>query len=223
MQQVEVQAEIRTKIGSSNARRYRRDGKLPAVLYGHDAAGIPLLLDAKLMDGLLGSEGFHGLVDLKVQGDVEGLKQEGPLLVLVKSHQADPISRDLTHIDLYKVNLQEKVRVSVPFHVSGTAPGVKTGGILDVLRRELNIYCLPEKIPEFLEADVGSLELGDSIHLEDLELPEGVTVEADTNFTLVTVASPAKLEEAPAAEAVEGAAEGDAKAPEEKAADKGDS
>ena len=199
-ERVTIQAEHRSKTGSAEARRLRRQGKLPAVLYGHEVDGLALSVEARAMDRLMGAEGFSGVIDLKLANDTEGLNKEGPLLVLIKQYQADPITRALLHIDLYKVNLQEKVSVTVPVHMEGTAPGVKAGGILDVVRREIEITCLPDNIPEFLVADVSSLELGDSVHVQDLRLPEGVSALADTNFTIATIAAPTKIEEAPAAE-----------------------
>ncbi len=223
-QRVEVQADYREETGSAVSRRLRRAGKVPAVLYGHEINGVSLTLDHRTMDRLLGAEGYSGLISLKVANDKQGLDKDGPLLVLVKSHQADPITRNLTHIDFYKVNLKEEVTVSIPIHMEGMAPGVKAGGILDVIRREIEVKCLPDKIPEFVTADVSSMEMGDSLHVEDLQMPEGVQVHADTNYTIAAVVAPTKIEEpAPTeeVEAVEGAAEGgEAKPAEEKAEEK---
>jgi large subunit ribosomal protein L25 len=215
MQQVKVNAELREKKGSRESRRLRREGRIPAILYGHDLSEIMLSLDAASMEKLLGNEGYNGIIDLKIKG---GDKiATGPLLALLKSYQADPLSRMLTHVDFYKVDLEEKVVVSVPLHITGIAPGVKAGGVLDIVRRELETRCLPNRIPEAITIDVSQMELGDIVHVQDIPFPEGVEVLADTNFTVVAVQAPSKIEEAaPVAE--EGAEE--ASAGEEASADK---
>lgn len=194
MQQVEITAEVRTCTGSAASRRLRRRGMVPAVLYGHETEGIPLVLDGRRMDHLIGAEGFTGLIDLKVEGEAKSLPKDEQLLVLVKGHQADPITRRLSHIDLYRVSLEEEVAVTIPIRITGVAPGVKVGGILDIIRRELEVRCLPNNIPEFIAADVSQLELGDSIHVKDLKIPKGVSLHIETNYTIVTVTSPTKME-----------------------------
>ncbi len=222
MQQVKIEAEVRTSTGTAASRRLRRKGKLPAVLYGHAVDGVALVVDARIMDKLMGAEGFNGLIDLQVKGEAKGIKAGEQLLTLIKSHQADPVTRTLTHLDLYKVNLKEEVTVSIPIHIEGTSPGVKAGGILDVVRREIELRCLPNVIPEYIVADVSSLEMGQSLHVEDLPLPEGVVAHVDTNYTVAAVVAPTKVEEvAPVETAAEGeeAKEGEEK-PEENKAEK---
>lgn len=223
MQRVSLEAQYRDQVGSSAVGRLRRAGKIPAVLYGHDIGAISLSVDGKIMEKLFGSEGFHGLLELKIAGAPKDLKADATILALIKEFQSDPITRHLTHLDLYKVNLEEKVTVTIPVHIDGTAPGVKAGGILEVVRREMEVRCLPNNIPEDIRVDVGALELGHSIHVEDLNFPESVEPVAETNFTIVAVAAPSKVEEVPpaeaAAEAEEAAAGGEAKPGEEKAAE----
>jgi len=195
MQRVKLQAEFRDQQGRSASKRLRREGKIPAVLYGHEMNVVNLTFDAKTMDKLLGHEGFHGLINLSITGAPESAVPSGALVTLIKAHQADPISRELTHLDLYKVDMKEAVTVTIPVHVEGTAPGVKAGGILEIVRRELEVSCLPDKIPESIVVDISGLEVGDSIHIENVTIPEGVTVSAETNFTVVAVAAPTKEEE----------------------------
>jgi len=225
MQRVSLEAQYREQVGSREVGRLRRSGKIPAVLYGHDIAAISLSVDGKTMEKVFGNEGFHGLIELKIAGAPKDFKADSSILALIKAFQADPITRTLTHLDLYKVNLAEKVTVTIPVHIEGTAPGVKAGGILEVIRRELEVHCLPNNIPAAVNVDVSELDLGHSIHIEDLKFPENVEVTAETNFTIVAVAAPSKIEEAPPAEAEEGAeaeaaAEGEAKPGEKKAEEK---
>ncbi len=198
MQRVSLEVETREKSGSRESRRLRRSGKVPAVLYGYKIDDLKLVVDGPTVEKLVGNEGFHGLIDLKIQGDSKASKSKEPFLVLLKEYQADILTRQLTHIDFYKVNLQEKVTVSIPIHTEGTAPGVKEGGILELVRRELEVRCLPTTIPDAITVDISQLQVGDSIHVQDLTLPEGVETLAETNFTIIAVASPTKEEEAPA-------------------------
>jgi large subunit ribosomal protein L25 len=195
MQQVEINAEIRNTRGSAASRRLLREDKVPAVLYGHEIDGISLILDRHKMDHLLGVEGFVGLIDLKISDETKGLSKGEQVLALVKDYQADPITRELIHIDLYRVDLNREVTVAVPLHVEGAAPGVKEGGILDIARREIEVRCLPNSIPESLVADVSELQLGHSLHMKDIILPEGISTQSDINYTVVTVALPTKVEE----------------------------
>jgi large subunit ribosomal protein L25 len=121
--------------------------------------------------------------------------------------QYHPISGDVIHADLYEVDLSARIQVSVPLHFVGKAAGVVRGGILQPIVREIEVECLPLDIPEFFNVEVSALDIGDSIHIEELQMPEGVTAIYESNFALVTVATPT-VEEAPAAVAapVEGAA-----------------
>jgi len=121
--------------------------------------------------------------------------------------QYHPISGDVIHADLYEVDLSARIQVSVPLHFVGKAAGVVRGGILQPIVREIEVECLPLDIPEFFNVEVSALDIGDSIHIEELQMPEGVTAIYESNFALVTVATPT-VEEAPAAAAapVEGAA-----------------
>lgn len=221
MQKVSLEAQYREQVGGTTAGRLRRDGKIPAVLYGHELEAISLFLDGKATEKLFGSEGFHGLIEIKITGAPKEFKAGTSILALIKEFQSDPLTRALTHLDFYKVNLEEKVTVTIPVHIEGTAPGVKAGGILEVVRRDLEIRCLPNNIPAEIRVDVSGLELGHSIHVQDLQFPENVEPEAETNFTIVSVAAPSKVEEAaPVAEAEgEAVAEGEAKPGEEKAAE----
>lgn len=218
MERVSLEAEVRTECGTRGVKRLRRFGKVPAVLYGHKVSGVGLAIDALTVEKLFGHEGFHGIIDLKVKGDATLGQSSEPLLVLVKDYQADKLTRYLTHIDFYKVDLKEKVTVQIPIHVEGVAPGVKAGGVIDISRRELTVRCLPHVIPDYIAVDISTLNIGDSIHVKDLKVPEGVEIEAETNFTIVAVAVPAKEEEAPVAAAPEGAAPAEGAVPAEGAA-----
>ena len=132
-------------------------------------------------------------------------------VALVKEMQYHPISGDVIHTDLYEVDLTATIQVRVPLHFVGKAVGVVRGGILQPIVREIEVECLPMDIPEFFNVEVSALDIGDAVHVEDLQMPEGVTAIYETNFALVTVVPPS-VEEAPTPTAA--VAEGVAAVPE---------
>lgn len=197
--------ELREERGKGVARKLRAAGRIPAVCYRRNAESVAVSLDPRELDLLLrkASAGMNTLIDLKVTGggDFDGRQ------VLVKELQRDPITGAYLHADLYAVDLQQSIHVSVPVHLKGTAIGVSLGGgILDQSTRELDVECLPSAIPEEFAVDVSQLQVGDSIHVRDLVVPEGIEILNDPDVSIVSVVAPAVAEEAaPAVAAVEGA------------------
>jgi large subunit ribosomal protein L25 len=179
----------------------RRDGKIPGVLYGPKTSPVPLELNKKeFSNRVAGLEGSH-LV--RLQSGSTALVDK---VALVKEIQYHPITGEVIHTDLYEVDLTAKIQVRVPLHFVGKAAGVVRGGILQPIVREVEVECLPLDIPEFFNVEVSALDIGDSIHIEELPMPEGVTVVSESNLALVAVVPPT-VEEAPtpAAAPVEGA------------------
>lgn len=211
METLEIQADARDAGSKQKARRLRRGGKIPAVLYGPKTQPVSLELNAKeFSTRIAGLEGSH-LVRLK--SATNSLAEK---VALVKDMQYHPLTGDVVHADLYEVDLTAKLQVHVPLHFVGKAVGVTLGGILQPIVREIEVECLPLDIPAFFDVEVSGLDIGDSLHIEDLQMPGGVTAIFDTNFALVTVATPT-VEEAPTAAApAEGAAAAAAPAAEEK-------
>jgi large subunit ribosomal protein L25 len=205
--------ELREKRGKGVARKLRAAGRIPGICYRRNAESVAVSLDPRELDLLLrkASAGINTLIDLKVTGggDFDGRQ------VLVKELQRDPITGAYLHADLYAVDLQQSIHVSVPVHLKGTAVGVTLGGgILDQATRELDVECLPNAIPEEFAVDVSQLEVGDSIHVRDLEVPEGIEILNDPDVSIVSVVAPSVSEEAAPAEAeVEGAVPEEAAAP----------
>jgi len=205
--------ELREKRGKGVARKLRAAGRIPGICYRRNAESVAVSLDPRELDLLLrkASAGINTLIDLKVTGggDFDGRQ------VLVKELQRDPITGAYLHADLYAVDLQQSIHVSVPVHLKGTAIGVTLGGgILDQATRELDVECLPNAIPEEFAVDVSQLEVGDSIHVRDLEVPEGIEILNDPDVSIVSVVAPSVSEEAAPAEAeVEGAVAEEAAAP----------
>lgn len=200
--------EVREGIGKGVARKLRAQNRIPAVFYGRGKAAVSLSLDPARLEKLLhaSSAGLNTLIDL----DVSGRQDLAGKTVIVKELQREPIRGALVHADLYEVDLTKTIEVSVPIHVVGTAVGVSlNGGILDMALREIDIECLPRAIPSAIEVDVSALDVGESLHVRDLVVPQGVTVLSDEDLSVVSVVLPA-AEEAPAVAEV--AAEGEAAA-----------
>ena len=217
MAENELAVEVREGTGKGPARRLRASGRVPAVCYGRGAKSLGISLDPQALDQLLkgSTAGMNTLIALQVEG---GGEYHGKPM-LVKELQRNPVSGQILHADLYAVNLQEAIQVSVPIHLEGSPEGVKMGGILDQTLREVELECMPQAIPEELRLDVSELLIGQSLHVRDLSVPEGATLLSDLDLSVVSVATPA-VEEEPVVEAVEGepVAEGE-EAPEAEAAE----
>jgi large subunit ribosomal protein L25 len=201
LETLEIQVDTRDKKHKRDAKRLLRSGKIPGVLYGPKTQAVALELDKReFTSRVAGLEGSH-LVRLKSPSNALAEK-----VALVKDMQFHPISGDVIHADLYEVDLTATIQVRVPLHFVGRAAGVTRGGILQPNVREIEVECLPLDIPEFFDVDVSALDIGDSIHVADLTIPEGVTAISESSLALVTVVTPT-VEEAPtpAATAVEGA------------------
>jgi large subunit ribosomal protein L25 len=201
-------AEPRDGVGKGVNRKLRASGRIPGVVYGKRRDPQSIQLDPAALEKLLrgSGAGLNTLIDLSVGGRTD--------TVLVKELQRHPVKGSFWHVDFYQVDLSRKITVSVPIHFVGKARGVEFGGILDHPLRELEVECLPRAIPEFVEVDVSSLEIGQAIHVSELRLPEGVEVKTDGALPVASVVLPAaEVEAAPAETIVEGeVAEGEAAA-----------
>lgn len=202
METVEIEVNRRDAGTKQMARRLRRSGKIPGILYGPKVEPVALELNSQeFMTRVAGLEGSH-LVRLKSSTPALADK-----VALVKEMQYHPLTGTVMHADLYEVDLTEKIQVRVPLHFIGKAAGVIRGGILQPIVREIEVECLPLDIPQFFEVEVSQLDIGDSIHVEDLAMPGSVTGVYESNFALVTVVPPT-VEAAPTVPAV--AVEGEA-------------
>jgi len=202
-----MKAEVREEVGKGAVRKLRVKGMIPAIFYGPRSKSIPLVIDPKELAKALQTEaGENVLIDLEIRkGDQSDRK-----VVMVKDLQIDPLQRTTLHTDFYEVAMDEVVTVEIPIHLAGKPEGTKMGGILEQIRRVVQIQCLPGDIPKAIEVDVSSLKIGDSIHVEDLKA-EKAKILFDTNFTIATVVPPV-VEEKVAEEVVpEAAAEEEVK------------
>src|SRR3954449_12437304 len=206
-----LDVEPRTALGSRSVRRLRRQGLVPGVVYGTVAEARGFQTDARPLRSLLSSGA--AVFDLKLDGDA--------IPVIVKDQQLHPVRSDVMHIDVLRVNLNESIQttVLVELHGSEEAPGVKEGGVLEQVTRELTIEALPGDIPEKIEVDVSGLEAAATMHLSELTPPEGVTFIDDPDETIIaTITIPTEVPETEIEEETELVAEGEAAASDEDAA-----
>jgi large subunit ribosomal protein L25 len=195
MDQQRLEIEQRTATGKQAAKRLRRAGRIPAVLYGGERP-VSITLDPRDIVRLMhGHEGGTQLVQLAFREGGE------PRMAIIRDMQFDPVSEHLVHADLQEVRMDRTIQVTVPIRAVGEPVGVReTKGILEVVLREVEVSCLPGLIPQVIEADVSGLGIGDVVTVRDLRAPEGVRILTDPGQAVATVAPPA-AEEAPAAAA----------------------
>jgi len=169
--------------GSRSARRLRRTGRIPGVLYGGDVDPVSFSVDSRELR--LALAGTGAVVDLSIDG-------ANATPVVLKETQRDPVRGETTHIDLLRVRLDKPIQAVIPLELTGVddTPGVKEGGILEQLTRELNIEALPTEIPESIVHELGDLNIGDTLVLEAIALPEGVTLLDDPAATVASVSAP---------------------------------
>ena len=193
MKRIALTAQVRQKVGKGVARGLRRDAQVPAVLYSHGKS-TPIVMVNKDISKVLNAEGGeHALINLKLEGGTGA----GDKLALIKDYQVDPISGKLIHLDLMEVAMNEKVKLQVAVHISGTAVGVKEGGIFQYGQRNLEIECLPTHIPDFIDVNIEHLKVNESLHVRDITAPDGVKILTEGDNTVATIQPPiseAKLE-----------------------------
>ncbi|MEM7442091.1 MAG: 50S ribosomal protein L25/general stress protein Ctc [Pseudomonadota bacterium] len=202
---VEIVAEVRERAGKGAARAVRRENKIPAVIYGDKKPPLTITLDGQTITQLLRDPAFRNqLYSLKVDGD----KHQ----VLVRDLQLDPVRDEPIHLDFLRVSQRTEITIEIPvsFVNEDDSPGLKAGGVLNVVRYTIEVSCRADSIPEGITIDLTGTELGDSIHISSVTLPDGVrpTI-SDRDFTVATIAAPSGLkaeeeEEAELEEGIEG-------------------
>jgi len=195
-----LEAKSREGAGKGAARKLRAQGLVPAVVYGkHLKAPVHVALDPKSIRQSINTPHKHNtLITLKTGEDSHQ--------VLLKDYQQDPVTREILHADFIAVTEKEPVKVNVPLVLVGKAVGTADGGLLTQIRRELEVWALPAAIPERIEADVTPLKIATALHINDIKLPEGVSVKTNVNYTLATVSAPEREDAGVAASAAAAAA-----------------
>lgn len=218
MQKHLLNAEMRTEFGKNASHRLRSQGYIPAVMYSHGKSESLKVLQKDFLKIFRGHVSESTLLDITITNRQEDKQHQ----VFIKEYQMNPVTDEVTHLDLFKITEGEKIHTNVPVVISGTSKGVRGGGILEFVERELEIECLPNEIPEKIIIDVTNLEIGNSIHIGDLPKSGSLRFLADDDRVVVTILVPSKVvEEAPVAEvaAVEGEAAAGEKKEEEKKKD----
>ncbi len=188
MELLELKANARNMTGKGYSRTLRREGLLPAVLYGPKTKSILLSINSKeLLMALKKSIIGQALFELEIEG---GEKRS----TILKELQKHPVTNSFIHADFYEIDMNRKIKVMVPVTTTGKSVGVEMGGILQVIRRELEVLCLPAEIPEMIEIDVSELNIGDAIHINEIKVADNVELQFYTNFTVATIANPSKDE-----------------------------
>ncbi len=185
MEAQEINVKARTRRGKMAARALRREGYVPAIVYGPKMKSAPISLEEREVEKSVSAGSRTQLMKLlSTDADVNDK------LVLVKELQRHPLTRRLVHADLYEVDVNERLSVEVALSFVGKAAGVELGGILQPVRRSIEVLCLPMQIPQEIEIDVSALGIHDAIHISDVKAPDGVEIPFDADVTLVTVLPP---------------------------------
>jgi large subunit ribosomal protein L25 len=197
-ERIRLEVSEREHSGSRDSRRLRKSGMIPGVLYGRGHKPHPISVsERELRRVLTGSAGLHAILDVVLEG------QKTTHSSILKDYQVDPIRGKIDHFDLQEVRLDQTIQTSVVVELVGESVGAKAGGVLSQVAREIRVEALPLEVPERLELDVSSMEIGDSLRLTDLSTPEGVTLLDDPETVLATVTVPTRVEEPEVEEAEE--------------------
>ncbi len=186
MELLDLKAEIRTTKGKSAARHLRNNDAVPAVLYGAKTESVSIsvsTLDLITMIRINGSSGLF--INLAIAGDTKPVRT-----VMLKELQTDIYGLNYLHVDFQEVNLDEKITITVPVEATGESVGVKGGGLLQVIRRELDIICRPGDMPETIVIDTTDLDVGDSVHVEEIDLGADIEIPHEVDFTVLTIVPP---------------------------------
>src|SRR5262245_35314869 len=185
----ELKAEAREQVGKGSARAVRRNGQIPAVIYGDKQPPLAIALSSKDVYYKIHGGGFLTTV---ATIDIGGKKVQ----VLPKDYQLDPVKDSPLHVDFLRVSKDTEVNVDIPVHFINEekSPGIKRGGVLNIVRHEVEFHCPANAIPEFITVDLTGTEIGDSIHISAVKLPEGVRpIISDRDFTIATIAGSAAM------------------------------
>ncbi|GHD53913.1 50S ribosomal protein L25 [Thalassobaculum fulvum] len=200
-----LSARARDRVGKGSARAARREGLVPAVIYGDKKDPFSIVLNQRELDKLLKPGFFSHLIDIEVDGQKHR--------VLPRDLQQHPVTDRALHVDFLRVSATSELTVEVPveFINDEACRGLRRGGVLNVVRHEIEVYCRADAIPEKIEVDLAGLDIGDSLHISAVKLPDGVRPTIERDFTIATIAAPTLISE----EAADAQAESQAAAEED--------
>ncbi|MDQ3620450.1 MAG: 50S ribosomal protein L25/general stress protein Ctc [Actinomycetota bacterium] len=200
MAEVKLPAEKRTEVGKGHARRARAAGRVPGIVYGKGMEPVAVEVSRReLVTAFHSDAGMNTLLDIELEGTTT--------LALARELQRDPVKGTLLHVDFVKIDRKQAVEVEVPVHMIGEAPGQKEGGVLENPLFQLHVRCLPLEVPESIEVDISSLNIGDSLRVQDISTDDKFEILNDPDAAVVAIAAPVSEEEL---EAMEAAASGPA-------------
>jgi large subunit ribosomal protein L25 len=186
MELIEVNAKSRETTGKGAARKLRSNNEIPAIAYGAKKDPVMLSINTTEFVQIIRKHGTMGLFfNLNIDGDPEKKKS-----VMLKDMQMDTFCLNYLHLDFHEVDMDATVTISVSVETIGESQGVKEGGLLQIIRRELDVVCKPTDAPDTIQIDITNLDVGDAIHVEDIDLGENVEIPHDVNFTVITIVAP---------------------------------
>ncbi len=184
MELIELSAGKREETGKGAARKLRVANAIPAIVYGKKIDPVKVSVGVNTFDRVIRENGTTGLFfDLKIEG-------EASRMVMLKEIQMDPFGLKYLHIDFHEIDMDQKVSVVVPVETEGISVGAKEGGMLQIIRRELEVLCKPKDTPESVVLDISQLDIGDAIHVADIDLGADIEIPYEANFTVITVVPP---------------------------------
>lgn len=193
MELIDLKAEIREGSGKTVSRALRKNDSIPAILYGPETKPVMLSVVTYDFSEIIRKNGHTGLfLNLEVAGDTKLSRT-----VLLKDIQTDVFGLQYLHADFQEVDMNVKVSVMVPVEATGIAPGIKAGGLLQIIRRELELICRPVDVPESVCVDVSKLNIGDAIHVKDIDLGKDIQIPHEVNFTVITLVPPSTSKASP--------------------------
>ena len=186
--QIKLNAQTRSQLGRNAVKKIKSAGFVPAVIYGKNESPVSLQVSSREIEDLLNhATGENVLVELEIGGDGKSQNR----LALIQEVQHHPVRRNVLHVDFHAVNANEALHTHVPIEVRGEPTGVKNrGGLLEVHLHSLEVECLPKDLPEIIVVDVSSLDVGQAIHLSQIQLPEGVVARGNPELTVLQVSAP---------------------------------
>ncbi|MBI4972035.1 MAG: 50S ribosomal protein L25 [Candidatus Omnitrophica bacterium] len=182
---IKLKAIKREQTGKQYAKKLRLAKTIPAIVYGQGMSPIPLEVNGKELETVLRS-GENVIVNLQIEGD-PNVKEK---TVLVSEVQVNPVNDHISHVDFHTISLTEKLRVKVPIHEKGEAAGLKEGGVIDHVHREIEVECLPTDIPSRIDVNIDTLKIGDAIYVKDIVLPAGVKCTLDPEEKILSILAP---------------------------------
>lgn len=188
MDTVQLEGRARAEKGKGASRKIRRAGGLPGILYGPEIEPLRLSIDyQEFANSLKGRPAENVIFDLSIESNG---KSQAKKEVMIKELQTDPVTRDYLHVDFFEISMEKEIEANILLHLVNTPVGVTKGGLLEHIRRELSVVCLPRDLVDEIEVDVSGLDIGDTLHIGDITIPPGMKSTDDEDLPIATVVAP---------------------------------